>query len=55
MYNINFAPKKTDREINYNPLKISKKDVFDSSLKIDVYQSIIKNSKLELIIEKLVE
>ena len=34
---------------------ISKKDVFDSSLKIDVYQSIIKNSKLELIIEKLVE
>ena len=34
---------------------VNKKDVFESSLKIDVYQSIIKNSKLELIIEKLVE
>jgi len=34
---------------------ISKKNVFDSKLKIDIYQSIIKNSKLELIIEKLTE
>ena len=34
---------------------ISKKNVFDSKLKINLYQSIIKNSKLELIIEKLTE
>ena len=34
---------------------ISKKNVFEDGLKIDVYQSIIKNSKLELIIEKLTE
>ncbi len=33
----------------------SKKNVFDSKLKIDIYQSIIKNSKLELIIDKLTE
>ena len=36
---INFAPKKTDREINYNPLKISKKSTgipafFPKTLKV---------------------
>jgi 16S rRNA (uracil1498-N3)-methyltransferase len=40
---------------NITAKAISKKNVFESELKIDVYQSIIKNSKLELIIEKLTE
>ena len=34
---------------------ISQKNVLESNLKIDVYQSIIKSSKLELTIEKLTE
>ena len=34
---------------------ISHKNVLESNLKIDVYQSIIKSSKLELTIEKLTE
>ncbi len=42
-------------EKNIKAKVISKKNVFENGLKIDVYQSIIKNSKLELIIEKLTE
>ena len=40
---INFAPKKTDREINYNPLKISKKDLLNNIKKYNKIKKYISN------------
>ena len=40
---INFAPKKTDREINYNPLKISKKDLLNNIKKYNKVKKYISN------------